>query len=93
MTSLHISHPVSDFDEWLATFNTFGDFRAQGGVTGLTVRHATDDPNFVAVDLEFANAAEAGAFLERLETEIWPSSPLLDGQPTARILDTVSVTA
>ena len=89
MTTLHISHTVRDFDEWLTTFNSFSEFRAQGGVTGLTVRHAADDPNFVAVDLEFESVEQARSFLGRLETEIWPNAPHIDGTPATRVMNTV----
>jgi hypothetical protein len=89
MTSLHISHTVRDFDAWLTAFNSFADFRTRGGVRALTVRHAVDDPRFVAIDLEFDTTEAARSFLERLETEIWPSATHLAGRPTARLLETV----
>jgi hypothetical protein len=89
MTSLHITHTVPDFDEWLTTFNSFADFRAAGGVTAVTVRHAVDDPNSIAVDLTFDTSEEAVAFLARLETEIWPNSPHIKGRPTSQLLETV----
>src|SRR5687768_12695751 len=89
MTSLHISHRVNDFDEWLTTFNSFADFRTQGGVTAQTVRHGVDDPNVVAIDLELDTIEDARALLQRLETEIWPSSPHFTGTPTTAILETV----
>jgi hypothetical protein len=89
MTSLHITHAVRDLDEWLSTFNSRADFRASGGVTSLTVRHSVDDPNFVAVDLNFDTADQARSFLTRLETEVWPSSPHVDGTPTVHVLEAV----
>jgi hypothetical protein len=89
MTSLYISHTVRDFDQWLARFNSFIDFRAAGGVTATAVRQAVDDPTFVAVDLEFGTTEEAVAFLARLETEIWPSAPHLDSRPTVRVMEAV----
>jgi hypothetical protein len=89
MTSLHIFHTVHDFDDWLAAFNSFTDLRAAGGVTGVTVRHAVDDPNFITVDLEFDTSEEAVAYLARLETEIWPNSPHIDSTPTPRVMETV----
>jgi hypothetical protein len=89
MTTLHISHTVPDVHEWLRTFESFSEFRAQGGVTGLTVRHGVDDPNLVAVDLEFGTTAEAQAFLERLERDVWPSSPHLTTTPDARVLEPI----
>ena len=91
MTSLHITHTVRDFDEWLTAFNEFADFRAQGGVTALTVRRGVDDPAFVVVDLELDTAAQAQALLEQLQTQVWPSSPHLTGQSVARILESVGV--
>jgi hypothetical protein len=87
MTSLHCFHTVRDFDEWLATFDTFDEFRSKGGVTALTVRRGVDDPNFVIVDLGFDTTAQAKSFLERLENEIWPNSPHVTGRPTSRLLE------
>jgi hypothetical protein len=93
MTSLHISHTVRDFDEWLATFESFAELRTRGGVTGTSIRHGVDDPNFVAIDLDFADTEHALGFLDRLRTEIWPTSPHLDGTPTTRILEAVGTSS
>lgn len=93
MTTLHISHTVLDVREWLRTFESFSQLRAQGGVTGLTIRHGVDDPDFVAVDLEFGTTAEAQAFRERLENEVWPSSPHLTGTPTTHVLEPIGTGA
>lgn len=88
MTTLNITHGVRDFDEWLTTFDTFDAFRAEGGVTAYSVRRGTDDRNLVSVELEFDAAAQARAFLGRLQTEIWPNTPhLRDGTPTAYLLE------
>ena len=92
MTSLHISHTVNDFDDWLATFNAFADFRTQGGVQTCAVRHGIEDPNYVAVDLEFDTTEQARSFLGRLQTEIWPNSPHLTGEPTTLILESAGAT-
>jgi hypothetical protein len=89
MTSLHIEHPVNDLEPWLATFRSFDDFRAQGGVTAVQVRHGVDNPNYIAVDLEFESVEQARAFLAQLETQIWPNAPHFDGIPTTRILETI----
>ena len=88
MTSLHISHTVRDFDEWVQTFQAFDDFRAEGGVKNTAVRRGTDEPNLVIVDLDFASLEAARAFLVRLETEIWPGSPHIDGRPATALLET-----
>lgn len=89
MTSIHIEHPVNDFGLWLETFQSFEDFRAEGGVKAVKIRHAVDDPNYVSVDLEFDDVEQARAFLSQLEAQIWPNSPHFDGVPTSHILSTV----
>ena len=94
MSSLHIEHNVTDLAEWYETFSTFEEFRSQGGVTSVSVRHGVDDPSLVAVDLEFGSTAEARSFLELLETQVWPNSPHLGGGiPQSRILEPVGVSA
>lgn len=89
MTSLHIEHSVHDLESWLETFRSFDDFRAQGGVTAVQVRHAVGDPNYIAVDLEFDTVEQARAFLGQLERQIWPNSQHFEGAPTTRILETI----
>ena len=91
--SLNITHDVSDFDKWPATFNTFDGFRAEGGVTACSIRHGVDDPSFVAVDLEFDSADQARAFLASLQTEIWPNSPYFRGTPTTHLLEAAEVSS
>jgi len=91
MTSLHITHTVHDFDAWYAAFQEHADLRDRGGVTGTTVRRGADDRNQVAVDLGFDSRDGAGAFLARLEREIWPGSTHLSSTPTALLLDVVGV--
>ena len=89
MTSLHIEHTVNDVEPWLETFRSFDDFRAEGGVQAVQVRHRVDDPNYITVDLDFDTIDKAQAFLTRLETQIWPNSPHFDGTPTTHILETL----
>ena len=89
MTSLHIEDRVNDLEPWLETFRSFDDFRAEGGVKTVRVRHGVDDPNFVAVDLEFESVEQARAFLGQLEMTIWPNSPHFEGVPTTQILETI----
>ena len=89
MTSLHIEHSVHDHESWLETFRSFDDFRADGGVTAVQLRHEVDDPNYIAVDLEFDSAEQARAFLAQLQTRIWPDNPHFDGTPATHILETL----
>ena len=86
-TTLHITHRIDgDFDAWLATFRTFDDVRARGGVTATRVRHGVEDPKLVDVELDFDDAEHARAFLGFLESEVWPTSPHLDGTPATSLL-------
>jgi hypothetical protein len=89
MTTIHIEHGVNELEPWLDTFRSFDDFRAEGGVKAVQVRHGVDNPNYIAVDLEFESVEQARAFLERLKTQVWPNSPHFDGTPTSLILESL----
>ena len=92
MATLHIEHPITDFDTWLGAFNSFADARAKAGVREQRVRQPVGDPRFIVVDLEFDDVDAANGFKEFLEGVVWQSkdlSPGLDGTPTARVLDDV----
>jgi hypothetical protein len=55
------------------------------------VYRPVDDPNYIAVELEFDSRAEAELFKLGLE-ELWRSpqaAPVLGGTPRARIVDMV----
>ena len=86
MTSLLITHTVTDLAAWSAAFSAFDELRAQGGVTSVQTRHRVDDPNHVAIDLEFGTTEEARAFQQLLETQVWPSSPHLGGTTPETLL-------
>lgn len=90
MITLHIEHPISDFDTWRAAFAGFEDARARAGVRGHTVRQPVDDPAYVLVDLEFDTADQARDFEEFLRTRVWgvpANSPALAGAPVTRLLE------
>ena len=89
MTSLHIEHSVNDFQAWLETFRSFEEFRAQGGVTAVQVRHGVEDPNYIAVDLEFDSVERARTFLGQLKTRIWPNNPHFEGTPTTHMFESI----
>ena len=98
MYTLHIEHPITDFDVWRAAFARFAPLRLAAGVRAHAVRRPVDDPRYVSVDLEFDTAAGAEAFLQTLRSRVWASpadSPALAGDPITRILVTedASVTA
>jgi hypothetical protein len=89
MATLHIEHPVSDFDLWQQAFDRFAETRRQSGVLADRVRRPVDDPRYVVIDLDFATTAEAEKFLHFLRERVWSSSenaPALAGTPETRIL-------
>ena len=90
MFTLHIEHPISDFDTWRSAFNGFADMRAQSGVLSHTIRQPVDDPAYVLIDLDFDTAAQGEHFLDLLRTRVWvdrDNSPALAGAPITRILE------
>jgi hypothetical protein len=89
MTSLHIEHSVNNLEPWLETFRSFDNFRAEGGVTSVQVRHGVDNPNYVAVDLDFDSVEQARTFLGQLQTKIWPNTVHFEGTPTSHIFETI----
>ena len=61
MYTLRIEHPVPDYDAWKASFDSDPIGRERSGVRRYRVLRATDDPNYVMIDLEFDSASEAEA--------------------------------
>jgi hypothetical protein len=93
MPTLHIEHPITDFDTWSAAFNGVADVRRQAGVRAQRVQRPVDDPNYVVVDLDFDTTEEAEAFLRFLNDRIWgirENSPALAGTPETMILETAA---
>jgi hypothetical protein len=90
MPILQIEHAVRDFDHWKQAFDSDPVGREQGGVRRHRILRATDDPNFVVIELEFDGADEAEAFQGRLR-ELWSRAGGELGleSPQARIMETV----
>lgn len=89
MSTLHIEHPISDFETWKAAFDRAAPLRAKGQVRAYEIHQPVDDPSYVMVRLEFDDHGAARAFLAMLE-ELWKSreaTPALRGVPRARILE------
>jgi hypothetical protein len=87
--TLHIEHPISDLATWTAAFSRFAEHRRQAGVLAERILQPDDDPAYIVVDLDFANADAARSFRTFLEQRVWgdpASSPALRGTPTARVL-------
>jgi hypothetical protein len=89
MTTLHIEHPITDLDVWLAAFDRLTAARANAGVQAQRVMHPIDDPSYIVVDLDFTTTEEAQRFLAFLQDNVWSSSagsPALSGTPQTRLL-------
>jgi hypothetical protein len=70
--TLHIENTVREFDAWKQVFDRFERFRTEGEVRHLRVSRRSDNPSLVSIDLDFDSAAQALAFLERLQ-KVWAS--------------------
>lgn len=91
MAVVQIEHPVRDFATWKAAFDSDPAHREASGVRRYQVFRPVDDPNFVAIDLEFDTLDEAETFKLALEG-VWRSpqaKAALAGQPRARVVDVV----
>ena len=89
MPTLHIEHPITDFEAWSTAFGRFADIRRRAGVRADRVQRRIDDPNYLVVDLDFDTADGAEAFLAFLNTRVWATpdnAPALAGTPRTMIL-------
>ena len=89
MTTLHIEHPITDLNVWLAVFERFAEARAKAGVRKEHVLHPVDDPHYIVIDLDFDTTDEAQRFLAFLENNVWSSTdtaPALARTPQTKLL-------
>lgn len=89
MPTLHIEHPITDFETWSSAFDRFADVRDQAGVRSHRIQQPVDDPKFVVIDLDFDTNEAAQAFLGFLKTTVWgnqANAPALAGDPRTMIL-------
>jgi hypothetical protein len=70
MPILHIEHPVPDFNARKKSFDDDPMDRKGSGVRRYRVLQATDDPNYVIIDLEFDSTSQAEALHASLR-ELW----------------------
>lgn len=92
MATLHIEHPITDFDTWTQAFERFADARRQAGVRAHRVQRPVDDAQYVVIDLDFEDIASAESFLGFLKANVWAdrrNSPALAGDPKTSILEVV----
>jgi hypothetical protein len=90
MPTLHIEHPITDFDTWNAAFGRFAEARRQAGVRAQRIQRPLDDSRYVVIDLDFETRSEAEGFLRFLKTQVWgvpDNAPALAGTPEAMILE------
>jgi hypothetical protein len=89
MPTLHIEHPITDFETWSSAFGRFAEVRRQAGVVKHRIQQPIDDPRFVVIDLDFETNEAAHAFLNFLKTTVWgdqANAPALAGDPRTMIL-------
>jgi hypothetical protein len=92
MPTLHIEHPITDLDTWLAAFDRFADARAAAGATDQRIWQPVDDQRYVVLHLDFDTTERATSFLHFLRTQVWATpgnAPALAGVPTTSILEAV----
>ncbi|HEY2594530.1 MAG TPA: hypothetical protein VGK33_11575 [Chloroflexota bacterium] len=90
MPTLHIEHPITDYDTWRAAFDGLIDARRKAGVVSGRVARPVDDPHYIVLGLDFDTTEHATAFLRFLETQVWASAataPALAGQRRTAILE------
>jgi hypothetical protein len=90
MATLHIEHPIVDFDLWRSAFDRFAGFREESGVRAQRIGRPVDQPKYVVVELDFDTATEAEGFLRFLRANVWSSpasAPALVGTPRTMILE------
>ena len=90
--TLHIEHPVQDFEAWKRVFDGFHAFRADHGVRSVRVGRRVDAESEVTIDLVFDDTDAAATFLRALKERVWSgqqAAGLLNGTPSAVILNLV----
>jgi hypothetical protein len=89
MIVLRIEHPVPSFEGWKQAFESDPANRARAGVRRYQVMRATDDPNYVLIDLEFDTQAQAEGLLAAMR-EVWRGvEGTIMSSPRARIVEVV----
>jgi hypothetical protein len=89
MPIVRIEHAVPDYEAWKQAFDGDPAGRQTSGVRRYQVMQASDDPNYVMVDLDFDATDDADAFLVSLR-RIWERvQGTLVSSPRARIVELV----
>ncbi len=93
MITLHIEHPVRDFDAWKSAFDSDPAGRDRSGVRRYVISRPVDQPRYVMIDLEFDDRDHAEAMLQVLQT-VWRSpqaKAAVDGEIRTVIFEQVEV--
>ncbi|MHB8459543.1 MAG: hypothetical protein ACYDAK_08370 [Candidatus Limnocylindrales bacterium] len=91
MSVVQLEHPIRDFESWKDAFDRDPVRREESGVRRYRIFRPVDDPEYVAVDLEFDDRTTAEAFKLALE-ELWRSphaTSVLGGAPRVRVVEVV----
>lgn len=89
MIVLQIEHKVADYEGWKQAFDSDPAGRERMKVRRYRVLRATDDPNFVVIELEFDTVSDAEALRTAMQA-VWGrvQGSLIDG-PSTRITEIV----
>jgi hypothetical protein len=89
MPVVRIEHSVPSFDKWKQAFDRDPADRKGSGVRRYQILRLQNEPNYVMIDLEFDNTAEAEAFVQKMQ-RIWdgPAKGVMLN-PRARLADFV----
>lgn len=87
MIVLRIEHAVPDFERWKEAFDADPVNRKESGVRRYTISRSIEDPNYVLIDLEFDQPAEADAMLGKLR-DLWSRVDVMR-DPGARVVEVV----
>ena len=74
MATIHIQHPITDFETWTTAFNRFREARRNAGVQGQRIRRPVDNEKYVVIELDFETVEKAQTFLGFLRSTIWTSA-------------------
>ncbi len=85
-----IRHPVTDYDQWKAVYDSFPPTTA-GGAKFARVNRSVDDPNTVVVVAGFESLETANAFLGSSELKDKMAEAGVVGEPRIEIYEEVEV--
>jgi quinol monooxygenase YgiN len=89
MTTLAVRHRVRDYDSWKPIFDEHEAVRRQHGSAGHRLYRMADNPNDLAISIEFPSADAAQAFLEDPSLRETMERAGVEGEPQLAILEQV----